>query len=403
MSALEKFVARANIPGTGDLDGPRLILAVGFESMGLLVLVGFGAGFWLLGYTEVAVAYWVFGGLLILNVVTGLVWGNINVARFNALTLTMVMPFVLMFFFGGFTTLGVSVAPLSLMSPMAAMMLVKRERAIPLVVGVVALLVAMIFLQPYASEFDPGISTDVAAWFAAAHLGLLFLTVSGLAFIVNGRLEEANRRAEALLLNILPAPIAERLKEGKRNIADSHKEVTILFADIVDFTPLSAAMTAEEVVKLLNGVFSTFDELVTGLGLEKIKTVGDEYMVAAGLPTARDDHATAIADFALLIRDQLNSREFEGHKIRMRLGINSGPVVAGVIGSQKFAYDMWGDVVNTASRLESEGIADAVQISESTYELIKDEFICEPRGTIPVKGKGDMSTYLLLSRRNQTP
>lgn len=398
MRVLDWLLARTDVYSS-ETDPPRGALAVVFETSGLLVLIGFGVAFGSLGYPDVAVAYWVYGGLLIVNVVTGLIFGKIHVARFNALTLTMVMPFVLMFVLGGFTPLGVSVAPLSLVSPMAAMMLVKRERAVPLAAGVILLLILMLFLRPYASQVDPGISADLVPVFVVAHLGLLFLTVSGLSYIVNGRLEEANRRAEALLLNVLPKPIAERLKVEPGNIADSHEEVSVLFADIVDFTPLSATMTAEELVRLLNRVFSDFDDLVTAMGLEKIKTVGDEYMVAAGLPAPREDHAIAIADLALTIRDHLSANDFEGHRIQMRIGINSGPVVAGVIGSRKFAYDLWGDVVNTANRMESEGIAGSIQISESTHELVKDEFICEHRGRIPVKGKGLMDTFLLMSRR----
>lgn len=399
MSVVDTLLARVDAANADPAERPRFVLAVALESSGLLVLIGLGGAFWLLGYSQVAIVYLIYGGLLMLNVAAGLTWGRINVARFNALTLAMVMPFVLMFFFGGFTPLGVSVATLSLTSPMGAMMLVRRERAIPLVVGIVSLLVLMAYLQPYATRVDPGIPTHLAAVFGAVHLGLALLTISGLSFIVNGRLEDANRRADALLLNILPESIAERLKEGESTIADSHRSVTVLFADIVDFTPLSAGMTAEEVVRLLNEVFSTFDDMVTDLGLEKIKTVGDEYMVAAGLPVPREDHATAIADLALSIRDHLSSREYQGHRIRMRIGINSGPVVAGIIGSQKFAYDLWGDAVNLASRMESEGLEGAIQITESTHELIMDEFLCEARGEIPVKGKGLVQTHLLVSRK----
>jgi len=174
----------------------------------------------------------------------------------------------------------------------------------------------------------------------------------------------------------------------------------VLFADIADFTPMSADMSAEELVGLLNGVFSTFDGIVEELGLEKIKTVGDEYMVASGLPTRRPDHAHVIAELALRMREILTKERFDGHEIRMRIGVNSGPVVAGIIGTHKFAYDLWGDVVNTASRMESAGIAGTIQISEATQQLIHDEYVCQPRGTVAVKGKGEMATYLLIDRVN---
>ena len=177
----------------------------------------------------------------------------------------------------------------------------------------------------------------------------------------------------------------------------------MLFADVVGFTPMSAGLSPPELIGLLNTVFTTFDRFVEDLGLEKIKTVGDEYMVAAGVPETRPDHAHAIAELALRIRDHTENNQFEGHDIALRIGINSRPVVAGIVGTHKFAYDLWGDVVNTASRMESEGIAGAIRVTPATYELIRDEFVCETRGVVSVKGKGDMTTYILRSRRATAP
>jgi adenylate cyclase len=208
------------------------------------------------------------------------------------------------------------------------------------------------------------------------------------------------KESDDLLHNILPDEIATRLKASSSMIADSYDSASVLFADIVDFTPMSADMSAEELVGLLNGVFSTFDGIVEELGLEKIKTVGDEYMVASGLPTRRPDHAHVIAELALRMREILTRERFDGREIRMRIGVNSGPVVAGIIGTHKFAYDLWGDVVNTASRMESAGIAGTIQISGATQQLIHDEYVCHSRGTVAVKGKGEMATYLLIDRVN---
>ena len=207
------------------------------------------------------------------------------------------------------------------------------------------------------------------------------------------------KESDDLLHNILPDEIAVRLKSDDALIADDYESASVLFADMVGFTPMSAAMTPPELIEMLNDVFATFDGFVEELGLEKIRTVGDEYMVAAGVPEARTDHAHAIAELALRIRNHTETSRFDGHDIRMRIGINSGPLVAGVVGTHKFSYDLWGDVVNVASRMESEGVPGSIQVTEATYELIRDRFVCEPRGVVSVKGKGDMNTYLLVSKR----
>jgi adenylate cyclase len=211
------------------------------------------------------------------------------------------------------------------------------------------------------------------------------------------------RQSDDLLHNILPDQVAARLKASDGMIADSYDAASVLFADVVGFTPMSASMPPRQLVSLLNGVFTAFDGFVADLGLEKIKTVGDEYMVAAGVPSPRPDHAEAIAQLALRMRDHLAANEFEGQRITVRIGIHSGPVVAGIIGQHKFAYDLWGDTVNTASRMESAGIPGAIQVSAATHELINDRFVCEPRGVIGVKGKGQMEAYLLIARRSSAP
>ena len=202
-----------------------------------------------------------------------------------------------------------------------------------------------------------------------------------------------------MLHNILPDEIATRLKDSLAMIADAFASASVLFADVVDFTPLSAGMAPSELVTLLDAVFTVFDGFVAELGLEKIKTIGDAYMVASGVPLPRADHAEAIAELALRMRDHSASSEFGGRSIRLRIGINSGPVVAGIIGSHKFAYDLWGDAVNTASRMESTGVPGQIQVTPSTYELIKERFVCEPRGVISVKGKGPGNVSLFRDAR----
>jgi class 3 adenylate cyclase len=208
--------------------------------------------------------------------------------------------------------------------------------------------------------------------------------------------EDERQRAEALLRNILPDSIVSELKRSPRLIADRFSQATILFADIVGFTPLSAKMDAEMVVSVLNDIFSSFDALSEKHGLEKIKTIGDCYMVAGGLPSPRDDHAAAVARMALDMREVIERMKIPtGERLQLRIGINTGPVVAGVIGKKKFLYDLWGDAVNTASRMESHADEGMIQVTQATYLLIKDEFALESCGTVVVKGKGEMQTWRL--------
>ncbi|WP_445302206.1 adenylate/guanylate cyclase domain-containing protein [Microcoleus sp. F4-D5] len=209
-------------------------------------------------------------------------------------------------------------------------------------------------------------------------------------------LRKEQQKTESLLLNILPEPIADRLKYQPGVIADKFEKATILFADLVNFTQISTTMSATKLVYLLNEIFSIFDELSDKHGLEKIKTIGDAYMVAGGIPIERPDHAEAIAEMALDMLaaiDELNLKL--DAKFDLRIGINSGPVVAGVIGTKKFIYDLWGDAVNTASRMESHGIPGRIQVSFYTYELLRDQYEFEERGSIEIKGKGEMRTYFL--------
>jgi adenylate cyclase len=260
-------------------------------------------------------------------------------------------------------------------------------------------------------ELMGGVTPTVPEWFTSAMLGLN-VTVGGtivftlLAVFARQRrdalaaLREEQARAEGLLLNILPRSIADRLKAETRTIADQFSSASILFADVVDFTPLAERLPPAEVVGVLDHLFSHLDVLAERYGLEKIKTIGDCYMVAAGVPSPRSDHARALALMALDMQAAMRSADEIGHLgLELRIGINSGPVVAGVIGRKRFLYDLWGDAVNTASRMESHGTSGRIQITRATKELLEDEFVCEPRGTIPLKGKGEMEAWYLVGRR----
>jgi class 3 adenylate cyclase len=249
-------------------------------------------------------------------------------------------------------------------------------------------------------------SEDNTVWFAASISAISDQSIIWVARDITDRkqaeaaLQLEQDKSEQLLLNILPELIARRLKQDQRAIAEHFDQVTILFADIVGFTPLSARLQPIELVNMLNQIFSTFDQLADQYGLEKIKTIGDAYMVVGGLPRPLDDHATAIAQMALDMQQAIHEfQKQQGESFEIRIGINTGSVVAGVIGRKKFIYDLWGDAVNVASRMESSGEPGKIQVTATTYQQLQHNFIFEQRGAVKVKGKGDMTTYWLLGRR----
>jgi class 3 adenylate cyclase len=209
-------------------------------------------------------------------------------------------------------------------------------------------------------------------------------------------------RADDLLLNVLPGSIASRLLAGERTIADEFPSVTVLFADIVGFTPLTGRLPANEVVGMLDRLFARFDELVAARGLEKIKTIGDAYMAAGGLPEPLDDHAARVVDLGLAMLD-VAAQESDGPaELRLRVGVHSGPVIGGVIGHRKFAFDIWGETVNIASRLESQGIPGRVQVSAATWRNVEDLFEAEPCGSVDLRGHGPMETYAIVKHRTDS-
>ncbi|MGL4503616.1 MAG: adenylate/guanylate cyclase domain-containing protein, partial [Planktothrix sp.] len=213
-------------------------------------------------------------------------------------------------------------------------------------------------------------------------------------------LKAEQEKSERLLLNILPKSIAEQLKQNHHSIAERFEQATIMFADIVDFTGFSARISPSELVNFLNQIFSAFDELAEKHHLEKIKTIGDSYMVAGGLPTPCHDHVEAIAEMALDMQAEIHRFQGQmGQSFNLRIGINTGPVVAGVIGTKKFIYDLWGDAVNIASRMESQGEVGKIQVTAATKNLLNGKYDFEARGLIDVKGRGEMLTYWLTKRR----
>jgi adenylate cyclase len=258
-----------------------------------------------------------------------------------------------------------------------------------------------------AGELTGGLS-PLPRWFSTTMLALNVVVGGAVVFtmlaVFARQRQEAQERAETLLINILPRAIAEKLKANPQTIADSFTSASILFADVADFTPMSERLSPARVVEMLDQLFGYFDELAERYDVEKIKTLGDCYMAASGIPSPRPDHAHCLAHMALDMLDAVREHGAVGSLgFELRIGINSGPVVAGVIGRKRFLYDLWGDAVNTAGRMQTDGTPGWIQITRATYDMLKDEFVCEPRGTVLIKGKGEMETWYLVGRRAGVP
>ena len=329
--------------------------------------------------------------------------------RTSQLWMSLLLPFALQWSLGGFANSS-AVSLWAFTCPVGALLFVGARQAVPWFVAFGALVAFSGAIDPTLAASAPHIPSGVVvAFFVLNILGVSTTAYVLLQYFVRAReqaraeLEVERAKSERLLLNVLPASVASRLKESDEVIADGFPSATVLFADIVGFTPLAQELTPADTVALLDKVFARWDELAARHGVEKIKTIGDSYMVAGGLPTPREDHAEAIADLALEMGAEVERcAEESGRSLEVRIGIDTGPVVAGVIGRAKFSYDLWGDTVNTASRMESHGVPGAIQVSERAYEQLRDSYYLRQRGTIEVKGKGPMTTYLLVGRRDES-
>ena len=339
------------------------------------------------------------------------------VFRESQLLMSLLLPFALQWSLGGFETSS-AVCLWGVTSPLGALLFAGARQSVAWFAAFVVLVGVSAGIDPILSDGAPDVPQGViVAFFALNILGVAATAYALLQYFVAGReqalaalaqkhvaLEREQERSERLLLNVLPEPVADRLKDGEERIADDFPEVTVLFADLVGFTPLAERLPASEVVSLLDRVFARWDALAAEHGAEKIKTIGDAYMVAAGIPVKRADHAEAIAAMALAMGPELARCSAEaGVQLEVRIGIDSGPVVAGVIGQSKFSYDLWGDAVNTASRMESHAEAGTIQVTERAYERLRHSFELAARGTIEVKGKGPMRSFLLTGRGRETP
>lgn len=332
---------------------------------------------------------------------------NRDFLRTSQYVFVLLLPFALTLVLGGFYNSS-AVIIWCVISPIAALVIDGWENARSWFALYIVLLILAAGLEPILPEVEP-LAESMIRFFYVLNIGTVTTAVFALLFLfiregwdAYQQLGRERQKSDSLLLNVLPKEVVSQLRDGPRTVAQYYEETSVLFADAVGFTPLSAEHSPQAMLELLNELFTEFDNLAAQYGLEKISTIGDSYLVAAGVPTPRADHALALADLALAMRDSVHEIDMgDGRPIEFRIGINSGPLVAGIIGCTKFHYDIWGDTVNTASRMESQGVPDRIQISRRTYDLIKDEFACTRRGMVDIKGKGPMETWFLEGRKAQ--
>jgi guanylate cyclase len=324
--------------------------------------------------------------------------------RFIQLLISLLLPFLLMEALGGFLNSGATVV-WSLVAPLGALLFTGRRQAIIWVLAFLAVVAVSGIIEPLIRQGNNLSATLVIVFFVLNISAPSILAIVLLLYFLDQRdaalelLRREQEKSESLLLNVLPGAIAAILKNEDRTIADHHDSASILFADLAGFTPLSSEMAPAATVELLNEIFSHFDSLVEQYGVEKIRTIGDNYMVASGVPRSRRDHAHVLANFALDMLAYTKQLPIQnGNSLDFRIGMNSGPLVAGVIGRKRFHYDVWGDTVNIASRMESHGVPGRIHISKATRDILGDKFLYEPRGAVDIKGKGEMQTWFLVGR-----
>jgi len=371
--------------------------------------------YWLLGLTLSATLPTLFQLLALATLLIYLWTLNFEFFRATQLGLWLFVPFVAEWAIGDVVSAS-GIILWGLLAPVGAALLYSARESLPWMVAYVVLTVASGYVDftligmPHTSIAVPLRTSVVFFALNFAALATMVYWLLSFAFkerarsrarleVAHAKLQEEQIRSERLLLNILPAPIAERLKHSDVQIADGYAEVTVMFADIVNFTHIAENMTPAEVFSLLNRMFSEFDTIAERHGLEKIKTIGDAYMVAGGLNGTAADFSGAIADLALDMRKVVESRfVVEDRPLQLRIGIGTGAVVAGVVGRKKFIYDLWGDTVNIASRITSEGVPGAIHVDEPTYLRLQDRYAFDPPQTIYLKGKGDTKVYRLTGR-----
>jgi len=400
---LKELLARVARIGSnaGDDDTLRLQKSLLVVSASPFMLAGFAWGLMYFAFDELLAGMipFSYGVISLLSIIHFGRTRQYGFFRFSQLTLILLLPFLLMMALGGYVS-GSSVILWSLICPLGAMLFDQPRVALRWFAAFLGLVILSGLVQPFLRPAN-NLSTGLVLFFFVVNLVGVGSIVFFMIYYFVGQKNMFQEKSDALLLNILPREIAAILKNENRTIADHYDRGSVLFADMVGFTPLSAELAPVEMVELLNEAFSFFDSLLDKYGVEKIRTIGDNYMVVSGVPRPRPDHAQALVRMALEMRDYVATHTFlSGRRVSFRFGINSGPMIGGVIGRRKFVFDVWGDAVNIASRMESHGAGGSIQIARATYELIKDEFVCEPRGTVNVKGIGEMDVWWVAGRKN---
>jgi adenylate cyclase len=409
----EWFDKLANV-GTlpSDTEDERLCKSILTFAATLIVVL---AVFWVTVYA--LLGFWISAAIpLVYQIISvaSLIWffrtKRYRAFRFSQLAMMLLLPFLLQWSLGGFVVSS-GVMLWALISPLGAVLFQGPKHSVPWFIGYLLLTGASAAADGYLSRNAVPMPPVLIVVFFAMNITGVSVTVYLLTQYFARRREEAlaalqaeQARSERLLLNVLPAPIAQRLKRNPGVIADAFDDVSILFADIVGFTTLSERVSPEEIVPWLNEVFSDFDRLARRCGLEKIRTIGDSYMAVAGVPLPHPDHVGAVAEMALNMLDAVSGRKApNGDELRIRIGLNTGHAVGAVVGLDKFIYDVYGDAVNTASRMESHGLPGHIQVTEVTYRRLRDRYLFEERQTMQVKGKGEMVVYLLVGRKDAQP
>jgi adenylate cyclase len=396
------------------LNKSLLMFATGLASVASMLWLVI---YWSLGPQLSSNLPFAFQILLATNLAIYLRWGNFDFFRLSQLSLFLFFPFVVQWSIGNFISAS-GITIWGLLAPVGAILFMGTREAFAWFAAYLFLLAMSGFFDFHLASAEMQTKQQIPIKTAVVFFALNFAAVSTIVFLLlrfatvekqkaQERLNEAHRmlqieqeRSERLLLNILPGAVAERLKNSNQTIADGFADVTVMFADIVNFTHVAEGMAPTQVFAMLNRIFSSFDELAEQFGMEKIKTIGDAYMVAGGLNDGEKDYSDAIADMALSMRELLQ-RDFtvnDSH-LEVRIGIGTGPVVAGVVGKKKFIYDLWGDTVNIASRITSEGVPGMIQVDTTTWRRLKDRFDFHEPQTIYLKGKGETEVHRLIGRR----